>query len=188
MALATLTRMERLESTRISAESTDANAARVVIDLEQRHGQQLFGFVRRQGMTDAQSQDAVQEAILRLWTALRSGERIDSPRAWVYRAIYRLAMDEHRLHRRILGLTELLAGAVRTGTAPSRDASDRIAVWMEVDRLPTRQRHVLYLRYRSDLSFEEIGQVLGITASAARSHATQALATVRRELAEPEAE
>ena len=53
-------------------------------------------------------------------------------------------------------------------------------MWAEVDRLPTRQREVLYLRYRSDLTFEAIGEVLGITSSAARSHATQAMATLRQ--------
>jgi RNA polymerase sigma factor (sigma-70 family) len=71
----------------------------------------------------------------------------------------------------------------RTTSDPADSTSDRLAVWGEVDKLPTRQRQVLYLRYRSDLSFEEIGEVLGITASAGRSHATQAVATLRRKLA-----
>ena len=44
------------------------------------------------------------------------------------------------------------------------------------------KRQVVYLRYRSDLSFDQIGEALGITASAARSHATQAMATLRRRL------
>ena len=66
---------------------------------------------------------------------------------------------------------------------PTDLMSDRLAVWGEVDKLPARQRQVLYLRYRSDLSYEEIGHVLGITASAGRSHATQALATLKRNLA-----
>ena len=60
--------------------------------------------------------------------------------------------------------------------------SDRIAVWVEVARLPERQRHVIYLRYRADLTFEEIAAVMGITPSAARSHATQATANLRRRL------
>jgi RNA polymerase sigma factor (sigma-70 family) len=56
-------------------------------------------------------------------------------------------------------------------------------VWGEVDRLPERQRAVLYLRYRADLTFDAIGGVLGITASAARSHASQAIRTLRLRLA-----
>jgi RNA polymerase sigma factor (sigma-70 family) len=64
----------------------------------------------------------------------------------------------------------------------SFDLEDRIAVWAEVDRLPERQRHVLYLRYRADLPFEDIASVLAISASAARSHAAQAMGTLRRRL------
>ena len=51
-------------------------------------------------------------------------------------------------------------------------------IWAEVDRLPERQRAVLYLRYRADLPFETVRRVLGITSSAARSHATQAVAAM----------
>jgi RNA polymerase sigma factor (sigma-70 family) len=59
---------------------------------------------------------------------------------------------------------------------------ERRQVWTEVDRLPERQREVLYLRYRADLPFDAIARVLGITSSAARSHATQALGTLRTRL------
>lgn len=156
----------------------------VLAALERDHGQAMFGFVRRLGLTDAQADDAVQEVLLRLWAEMVRGGRIEDPRRWAYRAIYRLAMDEHRLRRRLAALAERLGPATRTERGPDRD--DRLAVWSEVDRLPPRQRHVLYLRYRSDLPFEEIGAILGITASAARSHATQGMSTLRRRLVRPE--
>jgi len=167
----------------IELESTTDDADRIVVDIERRHGQALFGFVRRQGLTDEQARDAVQEALLRLWHELRRGTSIDNPRAWAYRAIYRLAMDQHRLGRRLRLLSGRLDIGRRTTSDPAESMSDRVAVWGEVDKLPVRQRQVLYLRCRSDLSFEEVGEVLVITASAGRSHATQALATLRRRLA-----
>jgi RNA polymerase sigma-70 factor (ECF subfamily) len=151
----------------------------VVGDLELQHGQALFGFVRRQGLADVEAQDAIQDALFRLWLELRSGTTIENPRAWAYRAVYRIAMDHHRLRARIASLAKRLEGG---RDEPSHDAADRVAVWTEVDRLPERQRQVLYLRYRADLPYEEIGPILGITSSAARSHATQALATLRRRL------
>ena len=72
---------------------------------------------------------------------------------------------------------------IRDSLAAAVRQVDRLVVWNEVDRLPERQRAVLYLRYRADLSFGTIGHVLGITASAARSHATQAVGTLRLALA-----
>jgi RNA polymerase sigma-70 factor (ECF subfamily) len=154
----------------------------VVLDLERRHGQALFGFVRRLGLTDAEAADAVQDALLRLWAELVAGRSVAQPKAWAFRTIYRLAMDQHRLQRRIAAIAERLGRPDAALHPRGHDASDRIAVWAEVARLPDRQRHVLYLRYRGDLSFDEIASVMGITASAARSHATQATATLRRRL------
>lgn len=153
-----------------------------VARLEAQHGQAMFGFVRRLGLNDPQAQDCVQEGLLRLWAELQRGTAILDPKAWVYRAIYRIAMDEHRLRRRVDGLVSILGGRATPEPARHDDQTDRIAVWLEVDRLPARQRQVLYLRYRSDLPYDEIGAVLGMTASAARSHATQAMHTLRARL------
>lgn len=142
--------------------------------------QALFGFVRRLGLSDEQADDAVQEVFTRLLAEHRSGIVIANPRAWAYRSIYRLAMDQHRVRTRLRTVVGTL------GLRPQRqpaDDTDRIAVWSEVDRLPLRQRQVVYLRYRSDLAYDEIGQALGISSSAARSHATQAMASLRTRLA-----
>jgi RNA polymerase sigma factor (sigma-70 family) len=160
----------------------------IVLDLERRQGQALFGFVRRLGLGDGQAADAVQEVLLRLWAELIAGRSIEQPKAWAFRTIYRLAMDQHRLQRRIGAIAERLGRSDAGWDDGDRDASDRIAVWAEVARLPERQRHVLYLRYRADLSFEQIGSVMGITASSARSHSTQAMATLRRRLGDESGE
>ena len=160
----------------------------VVLDLERGHGQALFGFVRRLGLSDSQAADAVQDVLLRLWAELVAGRSIEHPRAWAFRAIYRLAMDQHRLQRRIGAIAERLGRSDEARNDSAADAGDRIAVWAEVAQLPARQRHVLYLRYRADLTFDQIASVMGITASAARSHATQATATLRRRLGDASGE
>lgn len=155
-------------------------AAAIVARLEDGDGQALFGFVRRLGLSDAQADDAVQEVFARMLDVQRQGVTIANPRSWAFQSIYRLAMDQHRLRARIVALVGRLAE--RGGDRPPRDSTDRIVVWAEVDRLTARQRQVIYLRYRADLAYEEIGSVLGISASAARSHATQGIATLRARL------
>jgi RNA polymerase sigma factor (sigma-70 family) len=57
-----------------------------------------------------------------------------------------------------------------------------VTVWGVVDGLPPRQRHVLYLRYVADLTFEQIAGVMGISASATRTHASRGIATLRERL------
>jgi RNA polymerase sigma factor (sigma-70 family) len=175
MAVARLLRFSRVPDG-----AREAAAATMSLGLGDGDAQALFGFVRRLGLSDAQADDAVQETQARLLTEYRRGIVIANPRAWAFRSIYRLAMDEYRLRRRVTLLIGRLAVRRRE---PDRDVNDRIAVWTEVDRLPERQRQVIYLRYRADLAYEEIGQALGITAGAARSHAAHAIERLRAALA-----
>ncbi len=155
---------------------------RFVADFERAHGQTLFGFVRRLGLSDEAAADVVQESVLRLFDALSAGQAIRDSKAWTFHVGYRLAMDEHRRFAKHLRLVR--AHPRPTNVNDPGDEVERQQVWSEVDRLPDRQRAVLFLRFRADLAFEDIGATLGITASAARSHCTQALATLRARLGE----
>jgi RNA polymerase sigma-70 factor (ECF subfamily) len=155
----------------------------VVTELQTKRGQALFGLGLRLGLSPEDSSEAVQETLLRLWTELCAGRSIEVPEAWAFRVLYRIAMDEHRHRARSAGLGHELKAAAHQ----SHDAEavlEGMAVWEEVDRLPERQRLALYLRYRADLSFEDVAAVLGISSSGARSQATTGIATLRRRLAE----
>jgi RNA polymerase sigma-70 factor (ECF subfamily) len=153
-------------------------ADRVVQDVDARHGQQLLGLAIRSGLSRDAAEDAVQEALLRLWLEIRKGIDIIEPRAWAFRTLYRLAMDEHRFRRRASDAVAQLS--TRSWRALDPDVAERISIWALVDQLPTRQRQVLYLRYKADLSFDQVGSAMGITASAARAHATFAADRLRR--------
>jgi len=49
-------------------------------------------------------------------------------------------------------------------------------------RLPPRQREAVYLRYHADLPFDEVADVMGVTAGAARGYVTRAVASLRSAL------
>jgi RNA polymerase sigma factor (sigma-70 family) len=153
-----------------------------VVSLQAERGAELWGLARHLGLSSEEADDAVQETLLRLWSALRDGQSIDRPDAWAFRTLYRSAMDRHRWRRRGRLLAE------RVGVQPSRgpeiDHADRMAVWEAVETLPDRQRLAIYLRYRADLPFEEIGRILGIAAPSARSHVSRALDALRAQLGE----
>jgi RNA polymerase sigma factor (sigma-70 family) len=157
----------------------ESSSRAIVEDVHAGNGQTLFGFARRLGLRDDEAEDVVQEALLRLWRQLSERSAVEAPVAWTFRTAYRLAMDRHRARRRWLAL--LQRGQPWAG---EREAAtdDLVAVWAEVDALPTRQRAVLYLRYRADLTFDAIGEVLGIDAGSARSNAARGIATIRRRL------
>ena len=161
----------------------EADALRAtVVSMQADRGAELWGLARHLNLEPAEADDAVQETLLRLWSALRGGQAIERPDAWAFRTLYRLAMDKHRFQRRLRALAE------RIGAQPPRsspyDQADRMAVWQAVEALPERQRLAVYLRYRADLPFEEIGRILGIAPPSARSHVSRALDALRAQLGE----
>jgi RNA polymerase sigma-70 factor (ECF subfamily) len=154
----------------------------LVVSLQADRGSELWGLARHLGLAPEEADDAVQETLLRLWAELRGGQPIQQPDAWAFRTLYRLAMDRHRLRRRVRLLVE------RIGAQPTRqpavDLADRISVWEAVEGLPERQRVAVYLRFRADLSYEEMGAILGIAPPSARSHVSRALDALRIALGE----
>jgi RNA polymerase sigma-70 factor (ECF subfamily) len=153
----------------------------LVMSLHARRGQDLYGLAISQGLSHEDASDAVQEAMIRLWRRLSGGAELRDLDAWAFRTTYNVVMDHHRLRGRIAAMLGRLTDDGRRAPDPAERA-DVAALWEAVDRLPRRQRAVLYLRYRADLPFEQIGLVLGITPNAARSHSSVALATLRRRL------
>jgi len=165
------------ESTSASDRPLDA------VDVErvhERRGRDLFGLCRRLGLNEDEANDAVQETFLRMWHESRRGVAIADPEGWAFRVAYRLAMDQHRLGRAARSVVARLASA--TSARDPIDPADRLSVWAAVDRLPPRQRAVLYLRYRADLPYERIAAVMGITANGARNDASVATASLRRRM------
>lgn len=165
------------QSGQVGVERTDAD---LLTDLHADYGSALYDFARHQGLTDEQAADAVQEALLRLWRELRRGVTIERPPAWMFRTVYHVAMGQHRWRRQLSLLLPRLAPRRTDYAGP--EASDRLTVWAAVDGLPARQRQALYLHYAADLPFEEVAGVLGISASAARTHASRGMATLRKDL------
>jgi RNA polymerase sigma-70 factor, ECF subfamily len=170
-----------VELTPNTSSGVDALRA-AVVSLQAERGAELWGLARHLGLTPEEADDAVQDTLLRLWTALRDGQAIERPDAWAFRTLYRSAMDRHRWRRRRRLLAERIG--VQPASSPSTDHADRLAVWEAVETLPERQRLAIYLRYRADLPFEEIGQILGIAAPSARSHVSRALDALRAQLGE----
>ena len=153
-----------------------------VESLHRRRGQDLFGLARRMGVPHEDAADIVQETMLRLWRELIAEKDVRDEDAWAFRTAYRLAIDQSRQARRSGSVFSLLTRQSDQSLTKSTDLEDVAVVWHEVDALPRQQRAVLYLRYRADLPFEQVGQAVGVSAATARTHATRALATLRERL------
>ncbi len=97
--------------------------------------------------------DVVQEAFAR---ALQYQHGYDGQRSlegWVWRIAFRVAIDSHGSH-------ELAVGEVPEVAFVDESRDPVLAA--AVRELPPQRRMAIFLRYFADLSYAEIGEVLGI--------------------------
>jgi RNA polymerase sigma factor (sigma-70 family) len=156
---------------------SDAAWERTVVAAYERDAKMLWEYGRRLGRDLESSEDAVQEAFARLiW--LPVGRRPANVRAWLFRTVHNLAVDDHRRSRRIV--VGIVSGLAEAKVELDPDESQRLALWQAVDLLPVRQREVIFLRYRADLDFATIATITGITESGARANAFRAITSLRK--------
>jgi len=128
----------------------------------------------------AAPEDVVQEAFLKL-VALSRAPRAVVP--WLYRVVRNAALDaskaECRRRRREA------ARPVRWFVEPGVDALDAETAIAALQRLPSEQREVIIARLWGGLSFEQIAEVIGCSASTAFRRYEAGIEALRLELGEP---
>jgi len=130
------------------------------------------------------AQDVVQDAVLR---ALRhfDGFRGGDARAWLLAIVRNCCATwyaRERARRQDVPLTENTAGAIDEMTEADAVAirrSERAAIERALEALPAEFREVIVLREIQELSYKEIGEVIGVPIGTVMSR----LARARRRLA-----
>lgn len=127
--------------------------------------------------------DIVGDTFQRAFTAWRSG-RGPAGRSlpWLLVIARRIVTDRWRRARLIRWLP--LGGGAASEPRDGDSATDRSEFWLWLSQLArvlsARQREVIYLRYQRDLTDEEIGEILGLSASGVRSLVARAIAALRQ--------
>jgi RNA polymerase sigma-70 factor, ECF subfamily len=143
----------------------------------------------------AEAEDVVQEALLRVHRALDSGERLESPRAYVATVTTRLAIDELRSARarreRYVGdwLPEPILTDASDDPAQQAEMADSLSMAMLVllETLSPDERAVFVLREVFGFEYDEIAGAVGKSVASVRQVAHRAREHVhaRRKRFEP---
>jgi len=136
----------------------------------------------------SEAEDVVQEAFLRLHGAVRSGERIESPRAYLATVVTRLGIDQLRSARArretYVGewLPEPLVMSADEDPARQAEVADSLslAFLVVLESLSPEQRAVFLLREVFDYPYDQIAEIVGTSEANARQLAVRA----RRHVAE----
>jgi RNA polymerase sigma-70 factor, ECF subfamily len=144
-------------------------------DLYRQHGDRLwkavFGYAQDRAIAD----DAVAEAFTQ---ALRRGNELRDPAAWVWRVAFRVAAGELK-HRSRRG--PMADGSIDDDHAP-------LDLLRALGRLPLKQRAAIVLHHYAGYSTREVAEMIGSTPGAVRVYLSVARRRLRSDLLDPEAD
>jgi RNA polymerase sigma-70 factor, ECF subfamily len=157
-----------------------------------RYWERAYRFAAMVTRNDQDSVDVAQEALLLVTRRLH---QFDPERgtfdAWLWRIVVNVARDAGRASLRRRSLMERLRLDRWTGGEPDADpealALRRLSdggVLAAVRRLRPRPRTIIALRFGAQLTYPEIGTLLGISEAAAIMTTRRALAVLRQSLEE----
>jgi RNA polymerase sigma-70 factor, ECF subfamily len=158
---------------------------RALDELLRAHRDRIWGVCRRITGSDADAQDATQEASIAIMRHIAKFDGNSAFSTWIYRIATNASLDELRRRKRramTVGddtLLDSIGSSGVAGVAAFVDASSaggfdsRIADRMRIDaalsKLPADFRAAVVLRDLCDLDYNEIAEVLGIPAGTVRS-------------------
>ncbi len=144
----------------------------------------IYNVVHRSLWSVQDSQDVVHEAFVRLWD-MRDRVDMDTVEPLVWKIALNLASKRRRWLRvrRFFGLEGAASRGERVDDTLSAHA-DRARVRAAVEGLPDDLRDVVMLTAFSELSYDEVAQLLGIASGTVGSRRNKALRLLRAELGE----
>lgn len=159
-------------------EMTRAGSERAFEALAARYRRQLLIYAERLLGAESRAEDALQQAFLQAWLALRGGAEVADPRPWLYRIVHNCAVSTiRRARHECVALSEQL-------DAPATDAGPepRLVLGEIFDHLalmPEPQREALVMTAIAGRTHEEAAAALGLTDGAVRGLVYRARSALR---------
>ena len=152
-----------------------------------RYGPMLYRYASRMLANDHDVADVVQETFVAAWRQLGTFRGGSSLKTWLFAICARKIVDSYRVKR----ATPIDDMALQVLPATGSDADPFAAVSTTeflaaldaaLTELPPRQRAVWVLREVEEMTYPEIGDILGLTPDTARGHHFRATRTLRERL------
>ena len=140
------------------------------------HGATVLRVCRAVLGPHSDADDAWSETFLsamQAWPQLPESTNVE---AWLVRIAHRKAIDVTRRRARQAVAVEHLPERSQTDARPA----ERHELWSAVAELPEKQRKAIAYRYLGSLPYDDIAELLGGTAAAARRAAADGMQALRR--------
>lgn len=150
----------------------------------------LLGYALRYTGDQAQAEDAVQEAFMKLHAQFAT---VDLPRQWLYRTVHNLALNQRRASGKTVSLEKMAEDDAASADAtadPSPLPDEQIIrlegigqVRLSLAALDERSRELVRLKFHDELSYKAIAAQTGLTTGNVGFILHHALKTIAGELA-----
>jgi RNA polymerase sigma-70 factor (ECF subfamily) len=148
-----------------------------------RYAARAIGLARRITGNDADADEVVQEALLRVWVNAPRWRPVASFRTWFYRIVLNLCLNRRR-SRSFVAIEHAGDPPDPAADAAARIESDEAdrQVAAAIGGLPDRQRAAIVLTYSEDFSNAEAAAILGVSVSALEALLVRAKRVLRNQL------
>jgi RNA polymerase sigma-70 factor, ECF subfamily len=171
--------------------------ARAFEALMRKCNQKLFRIARSILKDDSEAEDALQEAYLTAYTALKSFRGESALTTWLSRIVINEALGRMRKRRRAAEVIPIASGDPETLLAEEEAVSDerstpeeaaqrsqlRAVLERKIDALPVAFRTVFVMRELEEMTVEETASALGIPEATVRTRLFRAKSQLRESLA-----
>ena len=130
----------------------------------------------------AEAEELAQEALVRTWWRWKLVRRPEDPASYARKVL--VNRRRSLLRRAAVEARWLARPRAEELVVPAGDER-ALVLWQAVQALPARQRAVLVLRFREDLTEAEVARLLGLPLGTVKSLGHRALARLRERLGSP---
>lgn len=147
----------------------------------------IYRYIVMLGLPREEAQEICQEAFLRLYTALSSGQQIENLRAWAFTVARNQALTTRATSASFAALDQVIEDRL-AGESPTPEQSllnlEKLRrVQKAVRRLSDQQRQCLHLRTKG-FRYREIAEIVGVSTSTVGEAVQSAVKRLRRALYE----
>jgi RNA polymerase sigma-70 factor (ECF subfamily) len=152
-------------------------------ELVLKYQREVYGLACRIISDPEEAKDMTQQAFLQAFVHIKSFRQDAQFRTWLFRIAINQCYNYLKSRKKFGDPVDMDTMVLVGKESPESDLvsqDNRQRLYAALEKLPAKQRAVITLKVEQGLSYQEISQVLGGTAGAARVNYCQALKTLKK--------
>lgn len=152
-------------------------------ELVKKYQREVYGLACRLVSDTEEARDLTQQALLQAFVHIRDFRQQSAFRTWLFRIAINQCYNFLKTRKKYGEPADVQDMILESEDSPEADLAaeeERLRLYQALKKLPAKQRAVITLKLEQNLSYQEIAQVLGGTAGAARVNYCQGIKNLKK--------